>query len=168
MTGPYIVTGPFVDNSAPGIAHGFLNNLEGWIEQAEGATGSVSVAGSTTGTATLYQILQGTIKIAIIVLSNFKNGAAGDKNLALPTPFVSHCLFWSGDSGPFDLKSSGTSQTIWTQTSFAASAGNAGGNGSATNTNSNCNGHCDSAFDTVGLWGNQISTYGGTILLVGV
>jgi hypothetical protein len=145
-----------------------MQRYDDWIKQFEGTAYSVSASGSTTGTATLYQVLRGTIKMAIIVLTNFKNGSAGDVNLALPTPFTSHCMFWSGDSGPFNLKSSSTPQTIWTQLSFASGAGSAGGSNSATNANSNCNGHCDSAFDTIGLWGSQAQTFGGSIILAGV
>jgi hypothetical protein len=168
MAGPYVPSGPFVNGGAPGINMGFLNNLEAWIKQMDANGTGITINGSTSGSATLYQPLQGSVKLAVVTLGNFRNGAAGDQNLALPTAFTAHMLGLTSDSGPFDLKSGGTNQTVWTHTALPGSAGATGSNASGTELNGISIFHCDTAFDAIGLWGSQSSGHTGMIVLFGV
>jgi hypothetical protein len=131
-----------------------------------GFTQSVTVNGPTTGTATLYEPLQGTLKMVIVVLTNYRNGPAGDQNLVLPTAFTHGAQGWNGSSGTFDLKSAGASQTIQVNTGFASGAAD-GTVTPTTNIRQNNQWHCDTAFDTIGLWGSDAGTHNGFIFIIG-
>ncbi len=128
---------------------------------------AVTVNGSTTGTATLYQPLRGTIKLVFIVLSNFRNGVAGDQLLAIPAPFVTTMMGWSGQTGAFDLKHSAGNISIGSQLTWPGAAGGFGTVGTTTNTQSQ-NFFTGSACDTVGLFGSSASTFTGSILMIGI
>ena len=72
MAGPYTPTGPFVDNSAPGVDHNFLNELERWFAQVDNA--AATTLSGTTGTATAYMPFQGPhYKKVLLWLNNFQN-----------------------------------------------------------------------------------------------
>src|SRR5260221_12738078 len=70
----YVPTGPWTNGGAPGISAAFLGTLESWIQQAEGATGSSTINGSTAGTATVYYPFQRPFKLLIVQLVGFCNG----------------------------------------------------------------------------------------------
>jgi hypothetical protein len=118
----YVATGPFVNGSAPAIAAAFLNNLESWIQQTEGTQGGSSVSGSTSGTATLYQALQGTVKYVLIVVSVNYNSTL--KTIALPTAFTARAdIRVDGNAGPIRFLSSGTARAMNLITGFNGTTG---------------------------------------------
>jgi hypothetical protein len=131
-----------------------------------GYTNTVTVNGPTTGTATLYELLQGPIKIVLVVLTNYRNNPAGDQLLVLPTAFTHGAMGWNGSSGAFDLKSAGSNQTIQVNTGFASSSADGSVTGT-TNIHQNNQWHCDTAFDTIGLWGSDAGTHNGFIFIIG-
>jgi hypothetical protein len=49
---------------------------------------AVSVAGTTSGTATLYQFLQGTTKAFMVYLVNYRNSTTTEQVLTLPVAFT--------------------------------------------------------------------------------
>src|SRR6266446_4327901 len=95
----YVPSGPFVNSSPPALAAVVFNNVEAWIQQAEGATGSSAINGSTAGTATLYQPFQGPFKLVIVQLVGFRNGGAPAQTLALPVPFTTSLHGWNSSVG---------------------------------------------------------------------
>lgn len=58
---------------------------------------AVSVSGQTSGTATLYQLMSGTIKKFVLILNNYKNTA--NQYITLPTAFTTRAWFNIGDTG---------------------------------------------------------------------
>src|SRR5260221_11163606 len=87
MAGPYTPTGPFVDNTSPGIDHNFLNNIEAWIGQVDNA--AATTLSGTTGTVTAYMPFQGPhYKKVLLWLNNFQNTSGSTTALSLPTAFT--------------------------------------------------------------------------------
>src|SRR5258708_36103679 len=85
MPGPYSPTGPFGNNVPPGLSNTFFNNLEAYIAWAEGdASAQVTVAGTTAGSATCYQFLQGGIKAFFLYFNAYRNSTATEQLLTLP------------------------------------------------------------------------------------
>jgi len=146
----YTATGPFVNGGAPGLAAAFFNNLENWIQQTEGDTGASTVSGSTSGTVTLYQALQGPVKYVLIVLSGSYNSTL--KTIALPVAFTTRAGVRAyNNNGPMRFLTSGSPQGMFLVNGFNA-------NGTATNTASvtslpanmgGGSGSINGAFDTV-------------------
>src|SRR5260221_11773068 len=88
MAGPYTPTGPFVDNTSPGIDHNFLNNIEAWIGQVDNA--AATTLSGTTGTVTAYMPFQGPhYKKVLLWLNKFQNTRGSTTALSLPTAFTS-------------------------------------------------------------------------------
>lgn len=153
MSGSYTPTGPWTNGGAPGISAAFLGNIENWITQVDNTT-SVSVSGSVSGTATLYQFLQGVVKGAIVVLSNYKS--SGSQTLALPVAFSTTSYWWTTDfqSGKIEALLSGSAQTFSVITALALGGGT---ESPQTFLESFSQGQCRSGFDTVRI----TSTSGG-------
>jgi hypothetical protein len=124
--GAYVPTGPWTNGAAPGISASFLGTLENWIQQTEGDIGGASVSGSTSGTATLYQTLQGTAKYVLIVVSSNYNSTL--KTIALPVAFTTRASVRAyGNNGPMRFLTSGTGQGMFLVNGFNV-------NGTATTT----------------------------------
>lgn len=127
----------------------------------------ISTNGSTSGTSLLTEPFQGTaLKVVKIFQNNFRNGAAGSTNVALPTAFTEGCLFVTSNVAGFALLASGVAITITDITSLATGGGT-GTNASPSQINSWCIGGAPAAFDTVQYTGNNGSAHTGHALLVG-
>src|SRR5258708_36559805 len=122
----YVPTGPWANGGAPGVSASFLGTLENWLQQTEGDIGAATVSGSTSGTATLYQTLQGTVKKVLILVSASYNSTV--KTIALPVAFVAEAeLRAYRNNGPYRFLASGSPQNIVLANGF-----NAGGNFAVT------------------------------------
>ena len=126
-----------------------------------------TVSGSTSGTASLYQPMNGILKLVIVLYSNFKNGSAGDIDIAIPIQFNQHIIGLSGDTGQFSLKSAGNARTVWTHTGLPSSGGNSGTTVSTTTLHSLNIFHVDQSVDTVTMLGSQSGTANGMLILIG-
>jgi hypothetical protein len=116
----YTATGPFVNGSSPALAAAFFNNLETWIQQAEADIGASTVSGSSSGTATLYQVLQGTYKKVLILVSTNYNSTV--KTIALPVAFTVEAEIRAyRNVGPMRYLTSGSAQNIVLANGFNAS-----------------------------------------------
>ena len=124
-----------------------------------------TINGGTSGTAICYQVMQGTIKMAFIILSNFKT-AASNQTIAFPVAFTATQEIRSNDTEAFKLLSSSNPVTVRQMTAFGA-AGVAGST-SATST-LNGFGFCwnGSAIDTIQFNSGWASAHSGTIIIIG-
>jgi|SRR6266487_5251618 len=123
--GNYTVTGPFTNGGAPGINQTFLNNMENFIQQLEGDAGSVVLNGGTSGTATLYQVVQGTFKYTLIVLNNFRTAGAAQQ-ITLPTAYTFGAYIRTSEGESMSVRSGGSDQTVRVMTGFPGAVGNIG------------------------------------------
>src|SRR5882762_9259299 len=90
-----------------------MQRYEDFIQQAEGDSGSVVLSGATSGTATLYQTMQGTYKKVVIWLSGFRNTGGSTQTVTLPTAFTLGCAVRTGSLYQIELQiSGGTAQSI--------------------------------------------------------
>jgi len=150
----YTPSGPFVSGNPPGLDSPFFNNIENWIQQFEGDAGSVSVNGQTSGTATLYQVVQATVKHVVVHLVNYRNSSA--QTIALPAAFTDRAIVQVGETNASQIAflSSGTAVNIKVFTSLSASGGT---QTTQTNIAQWSFGQIDAAWDTL-----QLKTSGGS------
>src|SRR6266571_998069 len=100
----YTQFGPFTNGTSPPINASFLNGVESFLllvnalatdssitsDSAGAATmiklainsGSTVLNGSTAGTATLYQPLNGTLKLVVVYENGFRNGGGSAQTIA--------------------------------------------------------------------------------------
>jgi hypothetical protein len=184
----YTPTGPFVSGTAPGLSAALFNNVEGVLEQLNSLSidpnitangsgvatmlglvmngaiqanpGAHVLTGSTSGTATLYEIMTGTCKMFYIIQNNFRNGSAGSQFIPFPTTISSICFVMTGDSGSFNLTSSGSPVTLKQFSSF-------GTLGTLTNVGSAVIAQSP-ACDSIAFLGSQAGAHTGPVLIFGV
>jgi hypothetical protein len=184
----YTPTGPFSSGTAPGISAAFCNNVDGMLNQLNSAAvdpdiasngagvltllglvmnGAIqsnptahSVNGSTSGIATLYEILTGTCKMFYIIQNNFRNGSAGSLFIPFPTAISTYCFVLTGDTGSFNLTSSATPVTAKQFTSFGT-LGTVTTMGTAALIQA-------PACDSIAFLGSQAGAHTGPILIFGV
>lgn len=186
----YTAAGPFINDNPPAINATVLNSIEtflsaGWFDSAITSDGSgnhsansyaspfskinasaTTISGSTSGTASLYQPWQGTIKLVLVTLNGFRNGGGSAQNIALPAAFTVGCYWWSSATNTFSLTSSGSAQSCNVVTGLGSGTG--GSSTSETLIGSYNNGDCPHAFDTVSLVGGAASSHTGFIVLFGI
>lgn len=163
---PYSITGPFVDNSPPGLAAAFFTKFEGWIANTD-APPATTISGSTSGTASLYQMPWNTLKVAMCICTNFRNGGASNQSITLPIPFSTHVLFlWTSGMANCSLLLSGSVKTVQLNSGLGAPSGTVT---PVTAVGQNALGHCDTGFDTLQFNSGQSTAFAmGGILLVGL
>lgn len=121
--------------------------------------------GSTSGTATLYQWLRGTIKVTWVVLNNFRNGNAGAQNIALPVAYSSMQLWRTGNVSPLNGLHSSVAQNFGIITGLAAAGGSV-----TVQTQLNKFSIADqiNPIDTISFLGSQASAYNGLLIIEGI
>jgi hypothetical protein len=192
----YSNVGPFTNNNSPGISSTFLNNIESFLDQidspivtdanisAVGGTitalglivngpiapnpASHSINGGTSGTAKLYQVMQGTYKHVLVYCSNFRTGGS-NQSIAIPVPFTAGALIRSGnvnDAGDgISLLAGGITQALNIITALSVSAGTVS---SSSYLKSYSFGECPTAFDTVQWTSGGTAGHTGFFELVGI
>jgi hypothetical protein len=129
---------------------------------------AVTVNGTTSGSANLYQFIQGAvIKAFLLQFVGYRNSSATEQRLTLPTPFTTRCLFLAGHV---------TNASVWNGGSQVASQladvdglGASGGTSAGyTNFHPMDFGEITSAFDQLGLGISQASTFTGLIFGIGI
>lgn len=97
--GSFTENGPASFNNGVTIALGLnTDTLEVSAGPANILPDPTSINGGTSGTATAYMDLNGTIKRCLVSLSNFRTGASV-QNLSLPTAFTGHLFARTGVMG---------------------------------------------------------------------
>jgi hypothetical protein len=144
-----------------------LQRYDDWIRQTEGGAGAVVLNGQTSGTVTLYQVMQGTHKKAILILANYKN--TGNQYISLPVAFTTRGWFNIGDTGGGHLAfytggSGGSSVSNATITVL----GSGGGTVAVQSFTANyCIGMVTAGFDTIQFQANS-SAANGIMIVEGV
>src|SRR5438270_1170896 len=139
---------PWTDNAPPDISASFLTALESWILGVDQPT-PVTVTGSVSGSASLYQYLTGTVKVLVINWNNYKSAAA--QTLTLLVPFTQNGLVVVCESQvqTVEFLAGGTPVTISVMDTI--SAGSGGTQLPSTTIKSWSIGQVRAAFDTVRL-----------------
>lgn len=122
--------------------------------------------GSTSGTATMYQPIQGTgLKLLYIAQNNYRN-AGVSHNQALPTAFTGPCLALTSDIAGIAFLAGGSAVAVTDITALAT-----GGGTGSTASPAQINGFCIAgtpAWDTLQFTGNNGSAHTGALLMIGV
>lgn len=95
-------------------------SLNGAIKQVPAST---QISGSTSGTATLYQVDTGTIKRVYVLLSNFRNGGGSTQTIAIPTPFITQVYGRTTNFSASQLLNNGSAITLGIITSLSSGGG---------------------------------------------
>src|SRR6266487_1397739 len=140
--------GPWVNGSSPGLSASVFTDYDAVLQQLEGDINSVQVVGGTSGTATCYQVVQGTFKYAIIVFNNFKT-AGSAQNLVLPTAFTYGFAIRSEQTPSTSFLLAAAAQSCNIITSLPASASASGGVSSGTTIGGYNQGECRHGCDTL-------------------
>jgi len=117
--------------------------------------------GSTNGSMTLYQPLQGIVKMAVIVFSGFRNNGGATQSLVLPVPFTGRSKMWCGAVPTTGV----TFQLVGVNATVAVVTTLASGGGTAANVTSVLN---ISQGEILGGWDTMITPTGGTVVCDGV
>lgn len=163
-TPPYTPTGPFNTGGAPGINAPFLTELEGWVANFDAPT-PVILNGATSGTATLYQNMTGTVKLVIVVCSSFRNGGGSNQNLAIPVPFTQGFQVQSGDIPAISFVQSSSVKNFTVITGLASGGGS---NSTVSVLGSWSFGESLSAIDTIQFNSGGASNHSGLIIMKGI
>jgi hypothetical protein len=183
----YTQFGPFANGQSPPINSSFLNGLESFLSlinalaidanisaDGNGAatlielainSGSTVLNGATAGTATLYQPLNGVLKLVMCYLSGFRNGGGSAQTIAIPTPFVTSFRWWVGDINPLTFVGSSSNRTSDIVTALASGGGTVT---SQTTVNKYSHGGVNAAVDTISFNASEASAHTGLILMIGV
>lgn len=148
----------FLDSS--GTVESKIDLINGIV----GITGSIqSVAGDTSGTMAIQEILSGPVKLVVLTQSGFRQ-AGGKKMISLKNAFTNFAWVFNGGPGGIRLDSAGVAvtvnQTTWgTGTSAGTTAGTSFCQRSAA-------GFC-TGFDAVGANGGDGGSNTGLCIFIG-
>lgn len=189
----YTPSGPFINNNPPGISAAALNNIEtfasaGWFDSLITSDGSgnetvvgliastlkvnqsgTTITGTTNGSATLYQFLQGTVKGFVIYFNAYRNNTTTEQTISLPVAFTTGALFLVGASKSIRPYLSGSATTGKVNVVSTISNGStAGGTTNGNATQGYSYGDVQGGFDAVGLGTSEASTSTGLALFIGI
>ncbi|SRR6266849_293929 len=124
--------------------------------------------GSTSGTATLYQLLVGNVKLVFIDQSTFRNGGAAITR-ALPTPFTHGGLIVALNCADFALLKTAAAVSVNSIISFSATTGAATIVAVTTIAGSSISGGGGTTgWDSVQYTGGNTVSHNGGIFMIGV
>ena len=172
MPGPYTPSGPFTNGAAPGLSASLFNNLEAYIAWAEGdASAQVTVTGTTAGSATCYQFLQGGLKGFFLYFNGYRNSTATEQLLALPVGFTTYAGWIAFGGIPQTHIYVGSTQQngkITVVTGFPAPPGAGGVSALNNQMNGFQFGDMLTAFDHIGLGVSMAQAASGGLLMIGI
>lgn len=127
---------------------------------------STVLNGSTSGTATLYMEMRGTVKRLFLFLNNFRNGGASAQTIALPTTFGAFGYCRTTSFPAAQLLKTGAPVTVNVITTLAVGGGTSTGAtvfGGYSFFDFQANG-----FDTVSFNSGQATAHTGGLIIEGV
>lgn len=128
-----------------------INQIVNEVNNMAGDTGAITISGSTTGTVTLYQTLQTTIKYVVVLISTNWNSTL--KTITLPVAFTNSAMLRvSGNMAPIRLLASGVAQSLNVVSAISGTTGAETTVSTTTPpTGAGWRARCGTAFDTLEL-----------------
>lgn len=129
---------------------------------------AVTVSGSVSGSATLYQLFSGTVKLVLVSHNNYKSAAS--QTLALPTAFTGNSYWWTMElqGGKVEALSGGSGGTLQTFSVLTTLNISGGTQNPQTQLNSWSQGGCRNGFDTFRITVTGASSATGLTFMFGV
>jgi len=186
----YTPFGPWTDAAPPGIDASFLDGLETYLQSVNSAATDSNISAisgvltslglspnppvvtvtGTSGTATLYQFLQGSVKAAILALNSYQNSSATEQSIHLPVAFTNKAWIFTGNftnnlrlTPYFGGSASANNMRVLTGLSTG------GGSGSlVTPINAFSIGQITNHFDAIGLGVSETGTTTDLVFIVGM
>jgi hypothetical protein len=184
----YTPFGTWNNGTSPGISAAFLNALEAFLILINsGATDSnisaasgilttlgikanptvVSVTGTTAGTATLYQALQGSVKLAVLAQNGYRNSTTTEQVITLPVGFTYKGFLLTGNTASLRPYTGASAQTNTARVLTGLST-----SGGSTNLQSSVPlysiGYISGSFDGIGLGISQSTPLADIAIIVGM
>lgn len=131
---------------------------------------AVTVNGTTAGTATLYQFLQGAIKAFYLYYNGYRNSTTTEQKLALPVPFTSRSAFFAQGGIPVThIYLSGVQVMTSCNVIVLLPSGSGAGNISVQSAmNGFSSGELVGAYDSIGLGVSQSMTFTAGLFVIGI
>jgi len=104
------VTG--VDQIDLATAGATVNNVLTLLNMLKIAGKVTTVNGATSGTATITEYMNGSLKLTQITFSNFRNGSVSNQDTATSVAWNGHGVILIDDAGWFAVVNSGTTATM--------------------------------------------------------
>ena len=127
----------------------------------------VTINGTTNGTAQLYEVFQGTFKLAVLFFNSYQNNSGTEQTISLPTPFTSKAFCIAGNTKLMTPYHSGSALTnaVRQITSLAA-----GGGGVTIQNTASSEGLASitSPFDAIGLGTGEATTATDIAIFFGI
>ena len=124
-----------------------------------------SINGGIAGTATLYEILVGTVKLSLVYLNGFRTDGS-IQNLVFGTPYTTRAKVWTnGIPGNSQFLSGGVAQNVDIVTALAAGGGS---NTTQNNISTDSIASITSGFDTFSFPANNNQPHTGLTFLIGI
>ena len=164
MTLPNVVSGNTIFASD-------LNGIINEVNQFQGDAGTVTVTGTTAGSATCYQFYQGGLKGFLLYFAGYRNSTATEQLLALPVGFTTWAGFLALGAIPaIHLYVGSTQQTGNSDivTGFPTPPGAGGVSAGQSQWNGFQFGDHIGAFDHIGLGVSMAGTATGGVLVFGI
>ena len=187
----YTPTGPFVNGTAPGVGAPFLNAVEAQLvalntvsqDASLSSSGGIltmlglvnndagiTIAGTTAGSATLYQFLRGNVKGVYIYYNGYRNSTTTEQRITLPQAFTRTALIYAAGGSPpthFWLAGSSLTGKISTVNALPVPPG-AGSASSGQNLIDGLDmGEVQSGFDQIGLGISLGKNYTTSLFIIG-
>jgi hypothetical protein len=134
------------------------------ISEIDFNVGTTVLNGSTSGTATCYQWMRGTLKVTWIDLNNFRNGNAGVQNITLPVAYTGRSTFRTLNTSPLNALHNSVAQNFGIITGLAAAGGSV-----TVQTQLNKFSIADqiNPFEVISFLGSQSSAFNGLVIIEG-
>lgn len=147
-----------LSNAAPQVA----------VQNTMSINGKVTVVnGTTSGTATIYEMIIGTgLKVTMVQFSNFRNGTASTTTTNLLVTWNRLTFFFSGDIGLTSFSNSGTGITVGELTGLS-SGSTAGAVTNQTIIGSNQLGSSNSSFAQIQFDASDTLAHNGSLFMIG-
>lgn len=130
------------------------------------------LAGSTSGTFTIYEFFDGSgatdLKLCVCVSNGFRNGGGSLQTLALPVAFQSFVRMWHGAISPATITKAGVTQNVGTIIGLPASNAAPGSVSVGATIAAYTLDDCGGGFDTISFNSGQASTTTGVSVWLGI
>jgi hypothetical protein len=188
----YTPYGPFTDAAPPGISSSFLNPLEGFLQTINSAAtdsnvssssgvvtmlglvnndAGVTISGTTSGSATLYQFLRGNVKAFFLYFNGYRNSTSTEQKITLPQAFAHYAHYYAAGGIPQMHFYNGGSQVtgkISTIINFPSPPGPGNSTSGLNAINGLGYGDISNAFDAIGLGVSLPQAYTTGLFVIGI
>jgi hypothetical protein len=148
-----------------------IDQIVNAVNQMQGDAATVTVTGTTAGSATCYPFFQGGLKAFFLYFAGYRNSTATEQLLTLPVGFTTHAgwiAFGGIPQAHIYVGAVQQNNNIYVITGFPTPPGAGATTGNQNQFNGFQYGGINTAFDHIGLGVSQATTFSGGLLVIGI